>query len=82
MEVSASKAVTWRYPLQFVCDLANAVLNGDIDKMLAYHRLISRCQSTKKSGATRMAKRLAAWPKAFLERLSGPTHFFIQLNWP
>ena len=42
MEVSASKAATRRYLLQFLCDLANAVLDGDTCEMLKYRHLITR----------------------------------------
>ena len=42
MEVSTSKAATRRSPLQFLCDLTNAVLDGDAGEMLKYRHLITR----------------------------------------
>ena len=42
MEVSASKVATKRYPLHFLRDLANAVLDGDTGEMLEYRHLITR----------------------------------------
>ena len=42
IEVSARRAASRRYPLQFLCDLANAVLDGDTGEMLEYRHLITR----------------------------------------
>ena len=42
MEVSAKQAASRRYPLQFLCDLANTVLDGDTGEMMEYRHLIAR----------------------------------------
>ena len=42
MEVTAQRAASRKYPMQFLCDLANAVLDGDTGEMLEYRHLITR----------------------------------------
>ena len=42
IEVSARRVASRHYPLQFLCDLANAVLDGDTGEMLEYRHLITR----------------------------------------
>ena len=42
MEVTAQKAATRKYPMQFLCNLANAVLDGDTGEILEYRHFITR----------------------------------------
>ena len=41
MEITAKKAASRKFPMQFLCDIANAVLDGDTGELLEYRHLMA-----------------------------------------
>ena len=77
MEVSASKAATRRYPLLFLCDLANAVLGGNMGEMLEYCHLIT-CPKYKEVWGNAYGKEIGRLAQGIPGKVEGTnTLFFV-----
>jgi hypothetical protein len=50
--ITAKIAASRKFPMQFLCDYANAVLDGDTDKLLEYRHLIARPKYKQAWGAS------------------------------
>ena len=77
MEVTAQEVAGRKYPMQFLCDLVNAVLDGATGEMLEYRHLIT-CPKYKEVWGESYGKEVGRLAQGIPGKVEGTdTIFFI-----
>jgi len=60
--ITAKSAASRKYPMQFLCDYVNAVLDGETGELLEYRHLIA-CPKYKQVWGALFGNEIRNWPK-------------------
>ena len=61
--ITAKSAASRKYPMQFLCDYVNAVLDGETGELLEYRHLIACPKYNRKHGELCLETKSEDWPK-------------------
>ena len=79
-KVTAKSAASKKFPIQFLCDYAGAVLDGDTGELLEYRHLITR-PKYKQAWGTSFGNEIGRLAQGMPGRVEGTdTMFFVEKN--